>query len=74
VTRKHFEAIAAIVKARLDWLDGLRYPRSDHAMGFDTGYRAGIEATVAQMADYFETQNPNFDRARFLRACGMDQS
>lgn len=52
MTRKHFEAIAAIIKNTLV-----------------TDRR---EATATAMADYLATQNPNFDRGRFLTACGCE--
>lgn len=49
MTRKHFEAIAAILK------------------------EAGADfATVAKLAHYFESVNPNFNRARFYQASGYD--
>lgn len=60
MTRKHFEAIAAIIKS-----NGVEI-HSD----FDRGYIAGVEV-AHEMADFFATQNPNFDRVRFLTACGM---
>jgi hypothetical protein len=33
-----------------------------------TTQRANI---ARSLADYFETENPNFDRERFLTACGI---
>ena len=29
------------------------------------------EAIAHRLADYFEQDNPNFDRTRFLQACGV---
>lgn len=58
MTRKDFEAIAAIIAEQ------------------NTG-EPGSVSTVAMsylandLADYLETRNPNFDRARFIRACGL---
>ncbi len=35
----------------------------------------GVEYTLdniaSELADYFVTQNPQFDRERFMRACGL---
>ena len=28
-----------------------------------------LEKVAGNMADYFETQNPNFDRDEFIKAC-----
>ena len=40
-------------------------------------YNAGrdkqvIERIANSFADYFEQDNPRFDRSRFLEACGID--
>jgi hypothetical protein len=56
MTRKHFEAIASIIKANLDI--------SDHMVE-----RQAIKVVAMDMADYFAGQNPLFDRQRFLKAC-----
>lgn len=52
MTRKHFEAIAAIIK-------GLVLTHSEK------------EPIAQQFADLCEESNPDFDRARFLKACGL---
>lgn len=68
MTKKHFEAIAAIIH-QANIFD------TDPAAGFDEGYSVGIEdcaSLIAEsMADYFAKENPSFDRKRFLKACGM---
>ena len=28
---------------------------------------------INDLADYFATQNPRFDRSRFMRACGLTE-
>jgi len=49
--KKHYEAIASIVKLNFD----------------------GTQPVLARdLADYFEQDNPKFDRARFLEACGVE--
>ena len=32
-----------------------------------------IENATKELADYFATDNKNFDRTRFLAACGIEQ-
>jgi hypothetical protein len=32
-----------------------------------------VRDLVDEMADYFATQNSNFDRARFIAACGFGE-
>lgn len=58
MTRKHFEAIAAILAEQHD-----HDPNSnDYLVIYDT---------ATDLASYFATENPNFDRRRFLKACGL---
>ena len=66
MTRKNFEAIAAIVKDEVE----ATLPLSDPATIVGAAY--GIEELAKSLADYFASDNPNFDRRRFLTACGLD--
>lgn len=57
MTRKHFEAIAALLaEVRKD------YPAQGAIIP---------DAVSSRLADYFEKENPRFDRAKFLTACGF---
>lgn len=62
MTKKHYEAIAAILKkykyAPLYEVDYSDYRTSQHIS--------------EDLADYFATDNRNFDRTRFLQACGIE--
>lgn len=61
MTRKHFEAIAAIIATRVPFAD----PKHEE-------WAAAAVAELAEnLAGYFATENPNFDRHRFLKACGL---
>lgn len=61
MTRKHFEAMARIINdnrlaaVNANSLDGVNY----------------VYATALDMVGYFASQNPLFDRQRFLTACGF---
>lgn len=55
MTKKHYTAIAAIL-VECD-KDGL----PDYY----------LYSIAAGLADYFQTDNKNFDRTRFLEACGV---
>lgn len=58
MTKKHYEAIARIFRGiELD-TDGF----------IETHY----ENIVSRLADYFESENPRFDRDKFLSACGVE--
>ena len=62
MTRKHFQAIA----------DSLRDAKPPH-MGDPAVYKVKLEQwgrTCERMADTMRGFNPNFDRERFLSACG----
>lgn len=63
MTRKHFEAIAAIIANRKGW--------PDSTIQFDQGYETALDHIEDDLADYFETVNPNFNRDKFLKACGL---
>ena len=63
MTKKHYEAIASkINKERL-----LRLEKKQ------TGALASLYFLSKDLADYFVQDNPRFDRARFLQACGIEQ-
>lgn len=54
MSKKHFIEIAAIIKSA----------REQH------GESAAIRDIESELASFFKRQNANFDRARFLDACG----
>ena len=64
MTKKHYEAIAAIIKSTYN--NALLYE--------DTGTERSetLEITASRLADYFQTDNKNFNRAMFLKACGLE--
>lgn len=61
MTRKDYVAIAAAIHNR--------------ALAFDVGAHIDGEAAVymvaRDLADVLANDNPRFDRARFLKACGV---
>ena len=61
LTKIHFKAIAKIIKDR-------------HRDTNDTAVKYGIEFITDDLADYFMTLNPKFDKELFLEACfsGVD--
>lgn len=63
MTRKHFQAIASILRDNLH-----AYPETaeDHA----ENYR--VRAIAADLSSYLRGQNPRFDRDRFLEAAGCN--
>lgn len=68
LSKRHYEAIAEQLKASASpaWDDTARavFPTTAKEQWFDI---------VGRIASYFAADNPRFDRARFLRACGMEE-
>jgi hypothetical protein len=62
MTRKDFEAIAAVLK-------GQEWPKGD---SYANGMHTEWENVVNAFGDMLNHHNPRFDRARFLKACGLE--
>ena len=61
MTRKVFEQVAASVKNSVD--------KADETLDANL---YGFAAEMAnELADYFQKENPRFDRDRFFDACGL---
>ncbi len=66
MTRKDYELIAkAIAKLRSVYPDG--EPTNDH----DKGFQHGTKQAAQYIASALASENPRFDRDRFLKACGV---
>lgn len=64
MTKKHFEAIAAMLGDLRDW--------PDSTIDFDRGFRRALDMVAGRLADQFEDENPRFDRAKFLDVARTD--
>jgi|TARA_Y100001951_G_C11195675_1_gene214120 hypothetical protein len=53
ITKKHFNKIAELVRTELQ-------PKAPEETTF---------AFIKRMADFFESDNPNFHRGKFIHAC-----
>lgn len=58
MSKKHFVVIAALIKSRLE------RETSEETKG-------GIRLIALDLANQFVSENPRFDKSRFLTACGM---
>ena len=63
MTKKHYEAIAKIFAARASSV-----PPAD-AHPFYLGAEESREAIANDLATLFASENPRFDKERFLKAC-----
>ena len=63
LTKKDFKAIAEIINGQR------KYAKIFTGQHFAVGMCADI---AIELAHYFATQNPRFDRDRFMKACDLD--
>lgn len=64
LTKKHYKTIADIIKSQHQ----KTYPNMPIA---DNAFNIAKSSISQELADYFATQNPRFDRQKFLDACGL---
>lgn len=61
MTRKHFEAMAALIRAE-----------QEQPMYEDLSVcREAIRDVALRLSSQFNLENPRFDRERFMKACGF---
>ena len=63
MTKKHYTAIAAIIASM--------YNNAKLNPAAAEKHCEILEITASRLADDFQTDNKNFNRARFLEACGI---
>lgn len=64
MTKQDFELIASHI--RESWIDNEGPSAAPHKQW------RGVESVAYRLASALERTNPRFDRARFLRACGVE--
>ena len=64
LTKKDFKAVAEIIKRQST-------PRESDDVIIAIMARNIGQVYASELADYFATQNPHFDRERFMAACGL---
>ena len=71
-SKKHYQAVARKINRRIQELrhgiDNFADPRS--IMEYEAREEE-VSAMAYGLASIFQDDNPNFDRARFLSACGV---
>lgn len=65
MSRKHYEAVAEILAKNARFYEGA--PDM-----YGLGKREALVELTWDLAEYFTTENPNFDRQRFLKAAGVN--
>jgi hypothetical protein len=70
MTRKDFEKIAAIIRANTPLAPNRRTLGGD---AIEINIKRRTAQTIAySLADMLAADNPRFDRAKFLKACGLE--
>jgi hypothetical protein len=64
LSKKHFEAFARETKSQVD---------AYHTQNSETANQCidALQVLMVALCDTFARENPRFDRARFLKACGF---
>ena len=65
MTKKHFRAIAEIIKQEID-------DSPECQDDFNNGCRYTAKQIGKKLASFCATMNPRFDRTKFLTACGIE--
>lgn len=71
MTRKDYVLISKALRLQVDQLNGCIGRCSLQARDMLINQRIGVFASAEQLADDLASENPRFDRARFLQACGV---
>jgi hypothetical protein len=66
MTRKDYEAVARVILCERASVEARECDTAKTLNAWETTARVAY-----QLAQVFEHQNPRFDRARFLEACGL---
>ncbi len=65
MTKKHYKELAR----RISYLGYENIPVDEN---YETGYNSGVKAAVKEFCSVAKQENQNFDRKRFLTACGIE--
>lgn len=76
MTKKHYEAIANVLKKEYDKNIHHRknYFDNDKLWYEHKQKKQAITSVCNNLADYFAADNPKFNRDKFLTACGIKES
>lgn len=71
MTRQHFESIAATIKA--SFTEEARLKDKGHTTPEEfMAAMTALELLAINLTDVFSAANPNFNAAKFLKACSLD--
>lgn len=70
LSKKHFEFIARTINEHQPIVGGLD-SETPETLAYKAARRSTLVDVAHRLADLCQMENPNFDRTRFLRACGF---
>lgn len=70
LSKKHFTAIAAQINTQREALVAVCGPRASGNTTSNVAHSV-LESLAHSLCDTFASENAQFDRARFLKACGF---
>lgn len=70
LSKKHFEFIATTIREHQPVVGGLD-SETPETLAFKAARRSTLVDVAHRLADMCQMENTNFDRARFLKACGF---
>lgn len=73
LTKKDFKAVAKIFDSMKIPEENFEAISSEYEFGLLHGMALARDEIGNRLADYFATQNPRFDRERFMQACGLTE-
>jgi hypothetical protein len=73
LSSKHYELIAEAIKSAQPAEHFLSAGRAGYQAGFEAGASSACEVVAKQLAEKFQSLNPQFNRAKFLAACGVQE-
>ena len=68
--KRHYEAIAEVISDPANTID-LTVNDSGDGNELSCCSKPSVVALIMRMERMFESDNPNFDRVRFIEACGL---
>ena len=69
MTKKHYIAVAALIKRETDYVNTLDNDPWEAAASY-----CPVARVAEGLADLFKADNARFDRERFLSACGVKRN
>ena len=73
LSSKHYELIAEAIKSAQPAEHFLSAGGAGYQAGFEAGASSACEVVATQLAEKFQSLNPQFNRPRFLKACGVSE-